>query len=439
MNKKTFTWILIILLHALAFSYQLIHETPYLTDSKGYLQEAENIRTHFIFYCNSLSEPTDLRAFSMRPPLYPLFLAIIKSVWNSDLFVLFCQNLLSFFNFWLIFKLLKPTQLIQNQYIYLLLAILFFPAQALYANLIMAEILLQTLLVLFFYAAIQFIRSKHFKHFALVALWLSLAILTKPVMQFFALIYLAGAIYFTFKEKQKKLLIAGILPLFVILAFSYRNYIQTGYFHFSSIKEINLLHYNMAFFLQKQHGLAYADSVEKAIETQAGLQPTFRKQQEYINQACTRILTKNLWPYLQFHLKGVVHFFLDPGRFDLYTFLNLQSQNAEGLLTIFSSKGYAGVINYLRTQPILILFYLVLIFIFNAIRLVFFIRSCFLNTFSIGVRLLCLLLVCYIAFLTGPLGASRFLVPVFPVMLYAAVSGFPNFGNKTDTIQCKIS
>ena len=417
MKKENALWLLIVTMHLAGFIYQLSQKHLYTSDSTGYLLETQNIRAHFLFYCNDLKEPIDFRAFTMRPPVYPLFILLCKFFWNSDFAILLAQNLLSFLNFWLIFRFLKPFSFNSKiQTIVLGSFILFYPAQVIYANMVMSEILFQTFILLLFLNIYNFLKTKLNKHLYSAALWLCLGMLTKPVLFIFSLVFVSGIIFYAFRERNFKWLIPGCIPLAVVILYSFWNLERTGYFHFSSIKEINLLHYNSYFLLQSLHGEQYADSTVSAINAQAASLPDFKQQQQYINQAANTIIFDNLFAYAKFHMKGIFTFFLDPGRFDLYSFFGINRQDSV-FLTHFSSSNFNGMIGFLKTQPLILLLLLGIIAFFNGIKSLAFFLFCLNRKILLEMRISIAVLVIYLALLTGPLGASRFAVPAFPLML----------------------
>jgi hypothetical protein len=143
-----------------------------------------------------------------------------------------------------------------------------------------------------------------------------------------------------------------------------------------------------------------------------------------VQAACLGIIREHPGEYARLHLAGVLHFFLDPGRFDLYRFLSREDETGRGLLAEFSRGGYRGLLEHVRVSPPAILALFGVILLFNGIK---FVSLLFLATdgrVSLATRAFLLLVVFYLALLTGPIGASRFSVPVHPLLLVAVVLGF---------------
>ena len=424
--KQILFWSFIILLHAIYFSYQAVNKHLYLRDSREYLAEAKNIKNEVTFYCGDLKKQLDFDLYTKRPPLYPVFILIIKTVHDSDIVVLLIQCLLSIFNFYMLIKIFELLN-INERYKYLLIPLLIlYPAQFIYANLIMAEILFQTLILSAFYFFVKFIKTKTINTLVIYNLLIVAAMLTKPVLYMFWLPNLLFLVYLGLKFKSLRIPFAGIIPLLFVILYCSMNYKRTGYFHYSSIQNINLLNYNTYYLLQKIKGENFAEEKVGHITESANNISDYKQRQKFIKNASIEIILKHKWQYIVFHLKGVVNFFIDPGRFDIYNFLGMEKRVSKGFLYHFTKNGYEGISNYLFQQPIVIIIFLLLIAVVNILKLISFFLFSINKNVMIEIRLILILFVLYIAFATGPLGASRFSVPLFPLMIIT----FPYFFEK---------
>jgi hypothetical protein len=103
---------------------------------------------------------------------------------------------------------------------------------------------------------------------------------------------------------------------------------------------------------------------------------------------------------------------LDPGRFDLSQFFGLshgknllyETNKDHALIRVFNS-----ILN-----PLGII--LVVLFIFNVFKIILVVKFLILTKISLMIKLALLFFPFYIVFLTGPIGASRFLMPVIPLL-----------------------
>ncbi len=411
-------WSLALLLHLVFAGYQLGYQRYYLLDSIEYIQVAKNLETQGTFFSGDLSEePLRMDHYSKRPPLYPLLLWTIRRLTDSETGIIWVQLLCSLFNLALLLRMGKLLGWHHSRPPWLLLMLVFYPAQLIYTNLVMAEILFQSLLCLLAYALLQAVRSQNLRYLAFAALWICLGMLCKPILYLFSIPFLLLCGWWAWQWKNGGTLFWGIIPILVVLLYSGWNQQRTGYFHFSSIQNLSLLQYTTYNLLMNANGpdlaLAQADSILYAsLEIE-----DYGASQRYLQRACFEVIREYKADYLVFHFKGMLNFFLDPGRFDLYHFFGLETVGGEGLQIAFSRSGYAGVWQYFQLQSPWILLLLVGVLLANGLKLLALLIFPFLKKVAAWDRLLLLLLIGYVAGLTGVSGASRFAVPLFPLLL----------------------
>ena len=202
------------------------------------------------------------------------------------------------------------------------------------------------------------------------------------------------------------------------------NWQRTGYFHFSSIAEINLLHYNAAGVVRQLQGQQAEEQWVAAVLRDASVAPGFAARQGLIQTRALEVLAAHPWVYAQQHLVGMATLFLDPGRFDLSQFLNLSPLAGGGFLNRVRT---GDALRAVQDLPLGLLGLLSLVFVANMARLALAVRG-FMRLKDSGPTLrhgrwVVAGLLLYVAVLTGPLGASRFLVPVWPLLLGLALVG----------------
>ena len=416
-SQKIF-WSLIIAFHLGFLVWQLVHQQVMLVDSEEYVQEAQNIIQSGDFYCGDPGLPVRMDNYTKRPPVYPLFLAFVLSIFGNKLWVIFFQSFISLLNIWLSLKLIRNIYSQISHPLLLLPFILLYPAQLIYANLIMTEILFQTSLMLMAIWAIKAWREGSFTFFWLYTAALTVGIFIKPILYLFIIPHIVAGMIFIWKTRKFKFIIPLILPLIIVVGYMNWNAKRTGFFHFSSIQNLSLLQYSTYNLLIHTYGpeeaLARADSILFASLDQ----PTYEQEQKYLQKECYAVIADHKLAFLGFHIKGILNFFIDPGRFDLYTFWGLQSNSdGQGFLASFSQGGYKGMFSYLWSQPLGIIFLLVLIAGLNGLKLLSFLYFGFCKKAGAIEKIIILGLILYIAGLTGSSGASRFAVPVFPLIL----------------------
>ncbi|GAB3229689.1 hypothetical protein GCM10027346_15320 [Hymenobacter seoulensis] len=422
-------WVGLLLLHALALSWQITHHNHIFPDSRRYIQAAHNLLQAETLYTRPLSaQPLQLQEYSIRPPAYPVFLLLTGGWGNSfPLGALLVQNLLSLLNLGLVFRWVAraTANLSTARWLALLTLVALAPGQFIYANVVMSEMLLQTAVVLLALALLAFWQkpSGLQLYFALAAGAAAVALLIKPVFFPFAGVFLLMGLGAAVLQKRSELALLGAVPLVVALLWMARNEARTGYFHFSSIAGINLLRYNIRGVLQATEGPEAAEAfVRQTVETSTEF-TGFKAQQQYIQRQSLGKLGQHPVAYAGQHVRGMINFFLDPGRFDIVQFLRLpQATSQGGLLQQLNKHGYGGVLNYLQQLPLVWLSWLMLIAGMNVMRLGLAVRFLF-GRYSLVHRLVLGGLIGYVAFLTGPLGAARFAVPVLPLLFAAAALG----------------
>lgn len=436
MLKKYGLWGLIIAIHLAFFIYRLNEGQLILSDSEEYIYAADNLFEHGTLYSADMSAREDMRAYTKRPPVYPAFILVFKGIFRTSWAVILLQNLLSLFNIWVVFKILSHLGYAKNKWLAGLLFILT-PAQFIYADTIMSEIVMQSLILGFVYQMFRFISEYDIKPLLWGALMLVLAMLTKPVMYPFVYAYLLVVIVYAVWLKKYKLILAGIIPLLVVVGYQQINKARTGYKHFSSISDINLLQYNTRYMLQNFYSIQYADSLVASIQETAVQKPTFKEQQEYKKRASFNILKNHKRAYSIFHIKGMVTFILDPGRFDLYNYFSVD-RSQQGFLHYISAEGLQGVVSYLRTQPIALVILLMVIALINFIKALLVMLFLFSKKIPVEVKVILLGIIFYIAFLTGPLGASRFMLPVLPLIVMAITMAWDDVKEMTGKVVSRL-
>jgi len=413
----------ITVLHAVFFVMAAGYENIILPDSEDYIWQAENIKTEGSFYAADFSKPIKTDYFSKRPPLYALLVLVITTITGSLFGILFIQNILSILTAWLIYRLLKTDFKIPHAAGWSAGLWLIFPNQLLYANMVMSETLLQFLLVSAFYFFVRYTRNQQPGWIYLNVLCLSLALLTKPVMLYFWILNAVVLVLLGIKYRQYFLpLPVLILPLIIVL-WSEKNYETTGYRHYASISHVNLKDYNTKYFLFEKYGSKYGDSVINIIDTKLATLPDYKDRCEYIKDTCARIILSDIPRYTKFHIKGMVTFMIDPGRYDYVNFFAVPQGDRLGLLHYVSKGDIAELKQFLKTQPLWLVIVMAVQMLLSGLVMVLCFVSLFDKTVPFWPKLYLYLIIGYIWFITGPIGSARFKVPVYPLLIIAALVG----------------
>jgi hypothetical protein len=402
-------------------------------DSDRYIEAAYNISCHGELYARPwpLIAPTgqNIQEFTIRPPAYPLLVLALGGAKHRTLPIalLLVQNLLSIINIGVVVSLWARWATPNKVDWRWAGAILFFPAQLIYANALMSEVVLQTLVLGFVMYGLQFWQTQRLRYILGAAGSLCIIFLVKPVFFPFVGVWLLVGLGLGGYWKRPALAFVGLLPLLVAVLFMTWNGYRTGYLHFSSIAEINLLHYNAAGVVRQLAGPTAETQWVAGVLRAANAQPSFALRQQLIQAQASAVLWAHPVVYARQHMLGMVAFFLDPGRFDVAQFFHIAPPTGGGLLDQLRANGIPGVLLALRSQPRGMLLVLMLTLMTNLLRLGLAVRG-FATAGKAGPlgrigRWWLVLLILYVAFLTGPLGAARFLVPVWPLLVLLALCG----------------
>lgn len=411
---------LFLVLYQVFLVYNFVHGHVYLQDSAEYVQSARSFETEGNFYSGSPENERDYRMYSKRTPLYPLILYFISRSGISDSYIYVIQAFLGLFNIYLFYRFLAVFGVRKTVgHLILAIFILFTPAQFIYSQFIMADLWLQTWVMLLLFSALKFYKKPDLKWTICLLLLISTAPFLKPVFlpAGIALGFLIP-IYLIYKKKIKLYILLSVLPFLFFYAWSAQNWNRTGVFHFSSIGYINLLHYNTNLLIHKNPKQIKNAQRLNELMIVPHSKAEFSQNYAEVNRFCKEVLFENAGSYALFHSKGILFFFLDPGRFDLFNFFRVENNNSQGFL--HKGKNANKLKEIYSVQPLLF-WLLLLVFIVKIVKSVGFIGYILKNYRNPAV-IAGVFLVFYIAILTGPLGASRFYLPVEGiVMVYATL------------------
>ena len=427
---KVPSWVMLVFVcaHLLALGWAFTKRTWNFPDSDRYFQAAENIRLHNEVYARPwLGKPVGqaVQEFTIRSAGYPVVLRLTAASSERILLLLVVQNCFSLLIIWLILSgwacWARPAK---NDWYWAVGGILTFPAQFIYANAVMSEILLQAAVVSIVGSTLCFIKAKKKPFFVGAVGALVLALLLKPVFYPLAAVTMGLGMIMAWRYRQLALAFIASIPLVVVFAYMGWNWQRTGYFHFSSIAEINLLHYNAAGVVRQLEGASAEAQWVASVLQDADNQASFAARQHVINVRAGAMILAHPFVYAQQHLQGMAAFYLDPGRFDIAQFMNLRNTAEQGFL----AQARAGTLPAaVMRLPLTLLGLLGAVLIANVMRLLLAIRGFILLGKSSSVlrrgRWVALGIILYVSLMTGPLGAARFLVPVWPLLMLFALFG----------------
>jgi len=422
----------IALAHVVFYLLALHYRSIFNGDSFEYIQEAYNIKDHFFFYSGNLSLPIEAEDMTLRTPLYPLFLCCFYLLHLGNYAVLLVQNVISVFNIAYARKLLSLFGYEAKYDWLLLLLVVFFPSQFVYANTIAPDLLLQTFVLIYFRHAVLLLRQYRLKHAAVMSAALIIGLFIKPVLYPFTFIHLFIVLFACAKKRRTvaRFFVVALVPLLFVLGYNYANYQRTGKFHFSSIQSFNAIYYYYNFYAA-EHGTDAAKQFLAEERTKIAAMPQFIDRYDYANERGMALLQKNLVPYVLFHLKKSAQFFLESGKgeVDLFTkkmtLENLYHEKTESFSTVIKSGDAKGAMRYIATYPSALLALIVVFF--NAVKIVGFLAFLFYTRQERQVKIFVALFVAYFALITGPITNAHYVLPVSLIIAGIAVVGFVSF------------
>ena len=429
----------LMLVHLIFFAVALSGIPEQITDTREYINASRNIWTRGVLYCGEPDQPVREVLFTRRPPLYPLLAGITLPA-PSGIPVFLLQILFSLLSILLVIKIFAGEQSPGRRfYPLLLIFILATPAQYIYASRVMAEIPFQLTLVAAAWSVYRFSTTRESGYVWLFNLLLTLGMAMKPVLFPFVLLTLPLSVFLFLRFRNRTFIIALILPLLWTGIYSCRNWLRTGSAQYSSIQTANLVNYNLRYFLMSARGSEEAartvDSLyaacqpekarhEEDFRTFRSPETGYRQMDRCLSRGAREILLEKPVRYALFHIKGSVRFFLDPGRFDIAGFFGIGGPGSAGFLDALNRDGIPGAVVVLRQQGWWLLAALGIIALFKVLKLAGFLIYLFRKQENLWLRIFLLLLVGYLALVTGPLGASRFLLPVELLLIGAAARGW---------------
>jgi len=364
---------------------------------------------------------------------YPLFLFLIfitigKNLW----FLLFLQLIIHVFSGLLCYKIAKR---VFNETIARLAAILFM--LDLHVFLISFKLLTETVFIFLFLLStlylLKALDSKKLKHWFVACLFLTIATFTRSVLFYYPIgiilivlvFYRASVLY-----KLKVTLIYGGIFFLCISSILLNNYYKYGYFQLSYLQGSNLLFYHATYtqvYKTKQPLTTIRDQLQK--EALSGVtydvNNPFEESTLYQKHA-VKYIKANPWAYAKVYLDGIFFMYFQPSTH--YLFDVIQSPHEQVEEELFLKTGAFDKITLFfkikshKEVYIGLLFFLVLGIQYLGLfaGLVYLVIH---RKFQLPV-LIVLATIFYLTAIIGPMGISRFKLPIIPFYLMITAYGY---------------
>jgi hypothetical protein len=179
------------------------------------------------------------------------------------------------------------------------------------------------------------------------------------------------------------------------------------------------------FSLAPNTGLDKANEVVSFIHNQANLKPNLAEKLAYLKDTSSIIVAQNFDKFLAYDLKGLLGFWIDPGRFDVFQLFGLP-QDTQLSFGIFSSNPTKTLLEkVLLISPSVIVFMAInfvggLLLFFSVVYVLFsppLRKKYFVFLFA----------VIYIWIMTGGVGAMRFRLEILPFLVFFLAIAYKDF------------
>jgi len=397
-------------------------ESMYYVDSIDYLAAARNIREYKTVYAGSFDEAIDEFAYSSRPPLYPLFIAICYRVWADPLSIIIVQIAIFLTSSLFLYKVAAILGMSYKYRCVIMALYMLHPIQLILTQQIMADTLFQFCILYSTWAMLRFLSDRKAMWLFHLDVVLLIAVFIKPALIYFWIINFALHAWLIFKFRLTRLIL--ILTLLIPVAtslWSVRNKHQTGYYEFSSIKRFNLMYYANLIHTRVS-GSSHTESFFQYLSEKTRGTPSYSDKATIEQREALFVLKSHLPLAILLQIKGMIHFFLDPGRQVLFEYV--YGDAGPGILFAFISGGYSGILALLRTYHWVWIAILILLMAINTIICVFFILSLFSKLSYETGHVFMLLIIGYIVSVTGIIGSARYRLPVYPLILCMLPVGY---------------
>lgn len=410
----------VIIVHVIYFLLAQYFQGFYLIDSYGYLMQAENLQFYHTWYAENWNAPLLIDYFSIRPPLYATVILLLN---NQVIPLLILQNTLSILSICLAYQF-SHKHIPHNRFsnVLIIAAVVCYPAQMIHANLVMTEILFQCCVLLLFTSSYYFLTKPTLTNATVISILLSLGLLLKPISLFFTVMVFVWLIWrCVFQKTPVSYLLIIILPLLTFHCINKQNKHATGHYHYSSITSINNLKYNARYTLIATYNENIADSIIQNTMSIAAGKLIYKERLQTMDSAALAILIANPISASITWAKGVIAFFIDPGRFDVFHFFRIETKGRPGLMHEMQTKGITAIEPYIQQSSFWVLCMLFVNILWNI-----FITVCFVYFILLGkqfsFRPILFSIVLYIALATGPVGVSRYRVPIYPLLFISMLA-----------------
>jgi hypothetical protein len=408
-----YTWVKIYVLLTIIAVVKQFYSFAVLVDYFEYK------KTAIYLFQNWTSENAPIERFlepMRRTILFPIIWRISDFNWPVILIV---QFVLSLTIPLALFRLVNHFKFHSKFFPLSMMCLITYPLQFFYTGFIMPDIWSQVLLL---WMVVFYVEEKY----KFIPLFLILLSLLKPVFVVFLIFPFVLAIL-----KKYTISFFDFIPICIALCCCYFNYQSYNVFTYSSITTTNPYDYNRKILLNfKSQNPVEVDRIyELEHQHLLSLGTDMVPQKRYMDSLTQRSINENLGSYIFLHLKGMGATFLDPGRYDAMVFLNWKK--SFGMMGVNDGNSPSKIPNWQYAYMVFLALIQLIKFTFAIFAIVQLFRYFQIKFMTIIVLLL--------AFLAGPVGCARYMLPSYPLMAMLSALGIICFTVKFPKIESFIT
>jgi len=370
-------------------------------DSRDYLTAGRNLLSRGVLYSGDLNAPIDPANYTRRSPGYPFVVGLLGTMGDPLRLTILWQIALNLLGALLLWWLAGHFGLEPGYRLLLAGLFLAYPAQIIYTHTVMTEVMFELLLLSSVALLAVYLKSRNDIFLLLMNLALGIAALTRPVLAYFWVPNLVYHGWLALRFRRWRPVLCALIPVLIVTGWCYRNYERTNYFHFSSITYSTL-----------KLRMVWRPGFRAKWETRETAGQDLATGTEALEKAYIEDRVKN-WPRtIWVYCLGSGSFFTDPGRFDVYQILGLPQD-----IHIRFVAGGPPLLKVLRRIPPPILVFLAVMAVVNVFIFCSFVFMMFKARLPAEFKAFAGLIVLYMVVITGSIGASRYRLPVEPILL----------------------
>jgi 4-amino-4-deoxy-L-arabinose transferase-like glycosyltransferase len=390
------------------FVFALHGEPIFENDTPSYVNTAKHIVKNGFF------SPDGILPEHNRTPGYPLFLALIYALGGSNSMVVIAQILLSSLGLYVFYNILIMSETPKHITLMASAFLLLNTAQYEYSFRILTEFLFGFFLLLAIFFLVKYLQNKKAAYFFLFSFAINYALFIRPILIYFNLLTIVVILICLILKKIRLACFCFFLVLFIAFfcGWSYRNYLHSSVFIYSTIQNHNVKDYYCRMITADIEGItedearAYHNEMFRREYPEAADGSLNAAQVSVLEgKYGTAYLMAHFSRYVKLNVVGFFKMMLRPG---------IRSY----LMNVFHNNGIVWLLSALTVV------YLVIVYILYILGL-------FVNRKRVSVPQLYIFLLCgYLAAASAVLGISRLRAPFFPLLALGAAVNFETLKNR---------